>query len=176
MHHFTLCKYAELTGWHLGSLAICLNWHSICIRSGQFQSFGLCRLEKFTAPNFWLQKNNNTKTSKDRKSYQASTIYFKQISSFSVCIQLFVNQWFQSLFMCKSATLNFSMEFNITAPYMDCVTHKQTPLTYSVTPVHSVVCFGFWGIMKWLHLVQRGMPQIEHFPDAQNYLCVTQSI
>ncbi len=33
-------------------------------------------------------------------------------------------QWFQSLFRCRIATLNFSMGFNIVAPYMDCVTHK----------------------------------------------------
>ncbi len=33
-------------------------------------------------------------------------------------------QWFQSLFRCTIATLNFSMGFNIIALYMDCVTHK----------------------------------------------------
>ncbi len=31
------------------------------------------------------------------------------------------SQWFQSLFRRKIATLNFSMEFNIIFPYMDCV-------------------------------------------------------
>ncbi len=33
-------------------------------------------------------------------------------------------QWFPSLFMCRIATLNFSMGFNIISPYMNCVTHK----------------------------------------------------
>ena len=32
--------------------------------------------------------------------------------------------WFQSLFRCRIATLNFSMGFNIISPYMDCVTNK----------------------------------------------------
>ena len=35
-----------------------------------------------------------------------------------------ITQCFQSLFGCSIATLNFSMGFNIIAPYMDCVTHK----------------------------------------------------
>ncbi len=34
-----------------------------------------------------------------------------------------IAQWFQSLFRCKIATLNFSMGINIMSPYMDCVTH-----------------------------------------------------
>ncbi len=40
------------------------------------------------------------------------------------CHQPAAYQWFQSLFRCRIATLNFPMGFNITAPFMDCVTHK----------------------------------------------------
>ena len=58
------------------------------------------------------------------KHFYTPCLWCDGCNSLTSCACVCISQWWRDRFRCRIDLLNFSMGFNILAPYMVCVTHK----------------------------------------------------